>query len=334
MRTPFGIAALFLLLAACATQPKGGFEPGRVPAAPDYQQDRFWAALPWRDDAADQTPEGLTDRQQTAAADVFFIHPTTYTGKRGHDNWNGPVRDAELNERTLESPIQFQASIFNGVGRVFAPFYRQAHLHAYYTDDSLSARRAFDIAYSDVRAAFRTYLGQHNQGRPIIIASHSQGTTHAKRLLREFFDGQDLRRRLVAAYLIGIPVYGDDFSSLPPCASAEQTGCVVAWRTFRRGYQPPESDSTVVVTNPLLWTTEDTYAPDSLNLGAVLRPFETVRPGATDAQVYGPVLWAARPKFPFRWLMTTKNYHVADMNLYYRNIRENARVRAEAFRKP
>ena len=53
----------------------------------------------------------------------------------------------------------------------------------------------------DVKAAFQYYLEHYNNGRPIIIASHSQGTTHAKRLLKEFFDGTALQHQLVAAYL-------------------------------------------------------------------------------------------------------------------------------------
>ncbi|MCB0636649.1 MAG: DUF3089 domain-containing protein [Lewinella sp.] len=323
-----------LLLTGCMVNPKGAFTAERVPPVPDYQQDRFWAALPWKDDPADLTPNGLTDQQEAAGVDVFFIHPTTYTGKRGQDNWNGPVRDADLNARTLESTIQYQASLFNGVGRVFAPFYRQAHLQAYFTKDTLSARRAFDLAYSDVRAAFRHYLRHHNQGRPILIASHSQGTTHARRLLQEFFDGKPLYNQLVAAYIVGLPVYETDFTSIPPCQTEEQTGCFCTWRTFRRGTEAPEPDPTVVVTNPLRWTTEQTYAPDSLNLGAVLRPFDTLRPGATDAQVQGPILVSRRPSFPGSWLLLTRNYHVGDLNLFYQNIRENARLRARAFAAP
>lgn len=81
----------------------------------------------------------------------------------------------------------------------------------------------------------------------------------------------------------------------------------------------------------MLWTTEETYAPKSMNLGTVLVPFEKVRPGNTDAQVHGNILWASKPRFPGSFLMTRKNYHVGDFNLFYVNVRENARARVRAF---
>ena len=321
-----------LLLFSCGSAPRGAYSAEAAPLAPDYSQEKYWAALPWRQDEADLTPDGLTDRQAEAEVDVFFIHLTTYNGKKGDTNWNGPVLNPEVNARTLEKPIKFQASIFNGAGRVFAPFYRQAHLKAYFTRDSSSAQKAFELAYSDVRAAFQYYLDNYNEGRPIIIATHSQGTTHGKRLLKEFFDGKPLQEKLVAAYLIGIPLGKDDFQHIIPCRDSLDTGCFSAWRTFKRGYEPKKSYPNEVAINPLLWTAEETYAPKSLNLGAVLIPFEEVRPGSTDAQVHGSILWASKPKFPGSFLMMTKNFHAGDLNLYYMNIRKNAQARVRVFR--
>lgn len=298
--------------------------------APDYSQVVSWAALPTKADPADLTPDGLKDRQATAAADVFYLHPTTYTGKRGDDLWNAPTNVVDLRERILDGPIQFQATAFNGAGKVYAPYYRQAHLEAYFTKDTASARQAFDLAYSDVRRAFEHYLEHYNQGRPIIIAAHSQGTTHAKRLLKAYFDGQSLKEQLVAAYLIGIPVRTTDFEHLQPCVDSLDTGCYISWRTFRRGTQKAP-DPEVVVTNPLLWDTSKTFAPRTLNDGAVLRPFEKVRPNNVSAEVRGPVLWSTKPQFPGSFLMLRRNYHIGDINLFYVDIRENAIRRTEVF---
>ncbi|MEZ4985066.1 MAG: DUF3089 domain-containing protein [Saprospiraceae bacterium] len=324
------IGILFLVgVMGCAVHPRQPFDSALVPPVPDYAQDRYWAALPWQQDAADLLPDGLKDAQKEAAVDVFFLHPTTYIGKRGDKRWNGPVKDEALNQRTSDSPIQYQASIFNAAGRVFAPYYRQAHLQAYFTKDTLSARRAFELAYGDVRKAFSHYLANHNQGRPIIIAAHSQGTTHAIRLLKEFFDGKELAGRLVAAYIVGIPVFEDAFEQLRPCNDSSDTGCYVAWRTFKKGYEPKITAPGVVVTNPLIWTQTDEYAPASANEGAVIRPFETVIPQAADAQVHGSILWASKPRFPGSWLLVKKNYHVGDFNIFYMNVRKNAILRSE-----
>ncbi|MEZ4686497.1 MAG: hypothetical protein R3B47_10645 [Bacteroidia bacterium] len=89
------------------------------------------------------------------------------------------------------------------------------------------------------------------------------------------------------------------------------------------------------MTNPLSWGNDNSYAPDSLNKGAVLIPFgRKIIPQATDAQATEDgFLWAKRPKFPFSWLWLAKNYHAADYNFYYLNVRENAQGRVEAFLK-
>ena len=59
-----------------------------------------------------------------------------------------------------------------------------------------------DLAFSDVVHAFEHFLTAHNDGRPIIVASHSQGTMHAKRLLAHLGRRNPaVLERLVAAYL-------------------------------------------------------------------------------------------------------------------------------------
>lgn len=323
--------AMVLLSAGCAKRFSSPFVQRMVPPAPDYSQSQSWAALPWTDDAADNCPDGLEDRQSEAPADVFYIHPTTYTGRTADGRWNGDVQDVQLRQKTSERPIRFQASIFNAAGRVFAPFYRQAHLQAYFTEDTVSARRAFALAYEDVARSFEYYLEHYNEGRPIIIAAHSQGATHGQRLLKNFFDGKPLQQQLIAAYLVGMPIRRTAFEVLQPCVDEQQTGCYVSWRTFRKGAAPRQQDTTVVVVNPLTWTMGDTLAPASANRGAVLRPFEKVRPGNVSAQVHGPVLWSSKPSFPGSFLLRRKNYHIGDYNLFYLDVRENAVVRSRAF---
>ena len=64
--------------------------------------------------------------------------------------------------------------------------------------DTSKAGKAFDFAYEDIKKSFEYYLQHYNNGRPIIIASHSQGTTHALRLLKEFFENKPLQ--LVAVW--------------------------------------------------------------------------------------------------------------------------------------
>lgn len=327
----------FGLLQSCSVKPSGVFLETSLPTAPDYSKSENWAALPDRIDMADRTPDStFQDNQSSAHADVFFLHPTTYTGStKGHDQWNGPIDNKDLNFKTDQSTILYQASIFNGSGRVYAPRYRQAHLHTFYTkQNKKDAEKAYKLAYQDLRQAFHYYLENYNKGRPIIIASHSQGTGHAKTLLKEFFDGKDLQNQLIAAYLVGWPVENDFFENIPACEDETQTGCFCTWRTFKSGYKPKafwDPSGSVVVTNPLTWKTDDTFASKELNEGAIFYNFNKLYPQSVEAQVFKGILWSNKPKFPGSVFLTKRNYHIADYNFYYANVRKNAKQRVDAY---
>lgn len=315
------------------------FDSLKTPLAPNYSKIESWAALPFIKDAADTAAgKGLfLDRQSISAADVFFIHPTSYTYKPTTANqWNGDISDIQLNKKTNSGAIRYQASVFNGAGKIYAPYYRQAHYYSYITSDTLSARLALDIAYSDVKKAFEFYLNNYNDGRPIIIASHSQGTTHAIRLIKDFFDTTYLMNQLVCAYLVGMPVYDSAFINFKPCQYEYQTGCYCSWRTFAAGYYPKKYIKPLkfsVCTNPLTWQTNQDYASSKLNKGGILRDMNTIIPQLCDAQVGDGVLRIHKPNFKGSIFLNIKNYHIADYNLFYSNVRENAILRADTFIK-
>lgn len=325
-----------LLLNGCKTyKPTYIYDTQKI-ILTDYAYLENWAAHPSKFDESDRTPEGDTIDNSNLMVDVFFLHPTTYTGAdKGQDQWNAPLDDVFLNKKTNEGTIRFQASAFNLAGRVFAPRYQQAHLHAYFTEDKRSAQKSFEIAYLDIKAAFDHYLKYENNGRPIIIASHSQGTNHAERLLTEYFDGKSLQSKLVAAYLLGMPIKKDVFKLILPCKDSSDTGCFVSWRTFKKGYKLPSDISfdNVVVTNPLSWTLDDHYMSKNANKGTLLFDFNKIYPQLVDAQVNKDILWASKPKFRGSIFLRTKNYHPADVNFYYFNIRQNAKHRVEMFAK-
>ena len=303
----------------------------------DYGLIANWAAHPWKKDMSDSIPAPLKkDFHPDSSADIFFIHPTSYTGPEKQFGWNAPIDDSTINKKTDDGSILYQASIFNAAGRIFAPRYRQAHISAYFTSDTATALAAFDLAYQDVKAAFEYYLEHYNNGRPIIIAAHSQGTTHAKRLLKEFFDGTPLQHQLVVAYLVGMAVEPDCFSNIPVCDTATQTGCVCSWRTFREDYEPlwvQQEKFKAIVTNPLTWDIHQPDAARDANKGAVLLKFNKVLPGTVNAEVHDGVLWVEKPHFFGNVFYTTKNYHIGDYNLFYVDVRENAEARLQHFLK-
>ncbi|WP_438945000.1 DUF3089 domain-containing protein [Sediminibacterium sp.] len=305
---------------------------------PDYADLYYWAAHPDKKDPADSIPEPLKSTAVTdSTVDVFFIHPTTYTDSDLPYGYSAPINNNELNAKTDYSTILFQASAFNQAGKVFAPRYRQANLQAYFPKnaaDSVSAIAAFELAYQDIKAAFVYYLNHYNGGKPIIIAAHSQGTTHGKRLVKEFFDNQPLQKKLIAAYLIGIPVSEKEYTHIQSCKTNNQTGCIVGWRTYKTGYTPSiilKEENKAIVTNPLTWNEESAVADASLNMGGILLNFNKIVPSVASAKIEGNILWTNKPRFFGNIFYTTKNYHVGDINLYYLNIRENLKQRISSY---
>jgi hypothetical protein len=331
----------------CFSACTGRFNPSNIwipseqatPEAPDYSNPGHWAALPNKQDFADRVPRnsGGFDNQKEAAFDVFFIHPTSYLQPTEiSTGWNASLNDTKINSNTDEGSIKYQASVFNQAGKIYAPRYRQACIPSYFTADTSRARQAFDTAYADVKAAFEYYLIHWNSNRPVIIASHSQGTNHAIRLLKDYFDRDDARsEQLVAAYLVGMPVWDTMFVNIKPCQDADDIRCYASWRTYAKGYFPdnyvrPALEA--VCTNPLSWKTDSVYAPRSLNRGAILKNFNKVRYDVSDAQVLDGVVRISNPRFPGSFLYRFNNYHIVDYNLFYMNIRENAVLRTRMFR--
>ena len=305
------------------------------PPAPDYNLEKSWAALPNRIDNCDKTPEGFVSELNNAAVDVFWIHPTSYTQKVAVPFcWNADVNDEIVNKKTDDGTMLYQASTMNFAGKIYAPRYRQAHLYSFFTKNKKTKKQALAVAYSDVRRAFEFYLQHYNHGRPIIIASHSQGSLHAYYLLRDYFAHKPLMKQLVAAYVVGMPIPADSLNFILPCADSSQTNCYISWATFKSGFKPINDDEykVAVCINPLTWTTQEVSADKALNIGSVLFNFNKIIPHLVDAQNHEGLLWV-HPPFYLSLFSRRKNYHIGDYNLFYENIRTNAKHRADDFLK-
>lgn len=316
---------------------KVSMSPVNPGAPPDYSNLQNWAASPFKVDTSDSIPAFLKDEVRNQLADVFFIHPTSYFSEVEDAGWNAYLNDSEVNYETDLRSVLFQSTVFNGSCRVFAPRYRQAHMNAFYERTSPRAKAAFDLAYSDVRKAFLYFLENYSKNRPVIIASHSQGSLHAIRLLQEFFDGKPLQSRLVCAYVVGYQIRKDAFKNLPIGVRPDQTGCFVGWRSYAKGEIPKgiaaENGNSVCV-NPLTWTTSEQWAPPELHRG-IMNNFERIVPHTIGAGIEptSKILWIETPVVLDEKKGTIKNYHIWDYNLFWMNIRENVKVRIDAYLK-
>lgn len=332
-------------------EPESSFDEMPAPTAPDYSDPSSWAALPDRVDGADVAPAGESDGQAGAEVDVFFIHPTTYYSD---DHWNQPLDDARANKITDTAVLPNQASAFNAAARVYAPRYRQATLGVFLKKEKTDSYKALRLAYEDVRSAFQYYLDHYNEGRPIIIASHSQGTRHSISLLSDFFAGKPLHDQLVAAYSIGFALPLDHFDrtlvGVPPCRSETDVGCLINWATMLEGGDIGAMGNETFIpygdvyesnagkrfhcTNPLTWTIESAKASAPDHVGAVKFKKDDPEPPIVDRNYVtsarcDQALLVELPDRKYRHL--GKNLHMVDYSLFYMDIRKNAVARATAY---
>ena len=305
---------------------------------PDYSNIQYWAAHPDKKDPSDSVPAPLkASYHPNSNVDVFFVHPTTYLDSTKPYGWTASLNDYKTNLKTDYYVILNQASIFNEAGRIFAPRYRQAHIKSYTPNNKVDtgyALAAFELAYQDVKKSFEYYMEHYNNGRPIIIASHSQGSTHAIRLLKEFFDDKPLSKKLIVAYLVGMPVDPAIYATLKACENPNATGCICSWRTFHEGYVGnfvAKEKYTAIVTNPLSWSSNLTKVDRFQNTGAVLWNFNKITPFVVGAINHGGVLWTPKPHFFGSFLYKSEDYHIVDYNLYYTSIRKNVGERVDAY---
>ena len=172
-----------------------------VPSPPDYSNLYYWAAHPGKWDYSDSIPSFLKNEVRDTSVDVFSSSPDYLYQQLSDSNMNGDVNDSILNHLTDVRTILYQASVFNGSCRVFAPRYRQAHLKAYFQMNSDQSKKAFDLAYEDLKSAFKYYLDHWNQGRPIIISCTQPGFHACCSFVTGVF------RRQASAKTIGLRIY-------------------------------------------------------------------------------------------------------------------------------
>jgi hypothetical protein len=175
--------------------------------------------------------------------DCFYVYPTVSQQKRA--NANLKVQWGEI------SAAADQASQFSQVCSVWAPMYRQQT--ALSIGETLrgapgtaaSGRSSITVAYDSLLSAWNDFLAHDNDGRPIILIGHSQGSAILIHLIASRIDHDPaLLKRLVVAIVPGgnlqVPTgrtVGATFTHVPLCTSRQQTGCAIAYSTFPS--QPP-----------------------------------------------------------------------------------------------
>tara|TARA_B100000497_G_scaffold21923_1_gene25782 strand:- start:208 stop:1227 length:1020 start_codon:yes stop_codon:yes gene_type:complete len=300
---------------------------------PNYSNKDSWAVLP--ENIPDEISIFNIDENKKEA-DVFYIYPTLIDSKNQRE-WNSDIWNEDIRNDVINRPVKYQASAWLDAGNLYVPYYRQAHIRVFNDKFRVDGDKALNLAYNDIKEAFTYYLENFNNNKPFIIASHSQGTVHAKRLIAEFIDGKELQKKLIAAYLVGIKVFEDEFKNIKPMNSPDETGGFVTWNTFKFNKYPRKDNyenwfKGGVTTNPITWDDSKETKKD-LHKGLLYRDLKIFSQNI-DIKLIDGIVWSTVPNVPGKILLqTVRSYHFADINLFWVDIRENAKLRVEQWFK-
>lgn len=353
-----------LLVAGMAfvLKPNNPFSKSDMGDAPLYSRDDNWLTLPARIDEADLVPKGQesSNNDGSASVDVFYIHGTGYVN---NNRWTSPMLSNTATADNAKFSLANEASIFNGCCNIYAPHFREASIFAYMALAEGERDKLLDAVYEDIASAFKYYWAHYNNNRPFVIASHSQGTHLAMRLLREIDAAPSIADRLVVGYLVGSgPVsltesYVESLQHFHVCSNATDTQCIVHWNTYGENgtekiFSSPEPSLCV---NPLSWRNDNELAERALNSGSVsisgaytmrmvgedysdeviFEPPSSPTVGYTWAQCKESFLYVADQEgtdYEKLGKLPDKSYHGIDFPLFHMNIRENVLVRIESYR--
>ncbi len=298
-------------------------------ASIDYSLASNWAVLPGK---KIKELDKVKVCPCSDSVDVFYVYPTLFLDQKD-PRWIKELSDSAFSKKILETAVKYQASAWASAGELYVPFYRQAHIRSYHQLEQ-GGKDSLLFAYHDVRAAFTYYLEHYNQGRGIILAGHSQGSTHISLLLKEFFNGKDLQKQLVAAYVPGIGFDSTEFGTVQLMTNPSETGGFVTWNTHKKKTDPKTIQWHLgkAVINPVTWDSTG-YSSRSIQKG-FLYSNDKLYEKAIGVHLANGYIWVDRPRFPYGFLASTmSNYHIADVNFFWEDIRENAVLRASEYLK-
>lgn len=296
-----------------------------APPAPDYAQKESWLALP--------------ESPSVHEVDVLWFYPTVAHGEQMLMDY----KDPELQEAARET-ISHQASVFSGSANLYVPYYRQLSRAGFQGNlETINKRLAY--GQDDMWRAIEYYLEHYNNGRPFILAAHSQGSSNLLEIMKEKWGTTGKEKQLVAAYIIGWSITPQDIADNPNiriCEGATDTNCYITYNAVKDDMQGKSIQIAKGswVTNPLSWessTTDGNKIPASNNLGAVFFPAgkePQTYPHFTSAQIKnsGLVCEISDPGALSPSSMPEGIYHRDDYSLFYENLKQNAKERIKAFK--
>ncbi|MEI7989867.1 MAG: DUF3089 domain-containing protein [Chloroflexota bacterium] len=305
----------------------------------DYSKPEHWMNLPTAIDKP---------------VDIFYLYPTSWQRASKDDPYYSTI-DNPMMLKNAKLNFDKQATAFAPVGNIYAPYYRQDD--AGYTL-SLSvadqAKVVGGIPKTDSIAAFDYYINHYNNGRPFILAGHSQGSILLGLLLSEYMKANPkVYARMIAAYVIGASITAPYLADNPHLKFAEgpdDTGVIISYNTEAPTISAPNPMILpgALVINPISWTRTETVATADQNLGSIavnsdgtvvfdkdgnIPPVKNLADARVDL-AKGALITSTPDidKFSASNGAVPKGiYHTSDYSFYYYNIRENAANRTKIY---
>ena len=267
--TGIGVMLVAVAVLATVTAGCGGSSSGKPSAsasatmangAPNYASSSNWLAIP----------------QTTAKkVDVFYLSDTTYSKATPSSPDIGPIDDAKM-QQGAKAKFTTTAAAFETAANVYAPYNRQVDAQYKSTlpiPQQLSLEAG--IPTSDAVSAFDYYIKNMNDGRPFILAGHSQGSNLIANILSGYMKQHpDVYKRMIAAYVIGFSITGDYLAQNPQLKFAtgpDDTGVIISYNTeapVMKVTNPVTMPGGIAI-NPITWTTSETPASATQSLGGI-----------------------------------------------------------------
>ena len=308
--------AVVCILWACGSNGSGTSAQQYIPVEPDYKNAEMWVCH-------------LNDIDGTGA-DVFYI-PSTW-----EFDWttsDGTLcRYADVNNEQHRSNMAIEmnkvAEYMADGNNFYSPYYRHISLDTWATlDEDYITRQYESVSLIDVKQAFDHFIKNWNKGRPFVLAGFSQGGKSVVELMK--YMPEDIRKYMVAAYVLGYKVTPDDVAVAPwivAAKGASDTGVTISYNSVSdvKYIKPVISSPTVMCINPVNWRIDSTPAilDDSITVTLDTEHNVLVLDGYDGSHLPNILN-----------ILNVGDYHSIEPWLYDQCLRANIKQRIKAFRE-
>lgn len=244
--------AVVCVLWACGSNDSRTSAQQYIPVEPDYKNAEMWVCH-------------LNDTDGTGA-DVFYIPSTWEYDWTTSDGALCRYADVSNEQHRSNMAIEMNkvAKYMADGNNFYSPYYRHISLDTWATlDEDYITRQYESVSLIDVKQAFDHFIKNWNKGRPFVLAGFSQGGKSVVELMK--YMPEDIRKYMVAAYVLGYKVTPNDVAVAPwivAAKSASEIGVTISYNSVSdvKYIKPVISSPTVMCINPVNWRTDSTPA--------------------------------------------------------------------------